>query len=114
MKELTDLQVHSYIRFKWALTEDMPLIKAYDEDKWAALEDAQCGEVTAPLALLIGTHARWVQLLRSMSNEQFGRGFKHPESGKVITLSQALCYYAWHGQHHTSQITWLREKHGWG
>jgi hypothetical protein len=110
---LADSHVNSYVRFKWALTEDRPMIKAYDEGRWAALEDARTGAVGPPLALLEGLHARWVQLLRSLTAEQFERSFLHPETGKSITLDAALCYYAWHGRHHTAQIRWVREQRGW-
>ena len=48
-----------------------------------------------------------------MTEEQFGRSFFHPESGQTVTLNAALCYYAWHGAHHTAQIRWLRDRHGW-
>jgi hypothetical protein len=78
---LADSHVNSYIRFKWALTEEGPTIKAYDEGRWAELVDARTGDVAAPLALLEGLHARWVQLLRSMTSEQFARCFVHPETG---------------------------------
>jgi len=110
---LADSHVNSYIRFKWALTEDLPTIKAYDEGRWAALEDARTGTVQAPLALVEGLHACWVQLLRSMTESQFARSFLHPETGKSISLRAALCYYAWHCRHHTAQITWLRAQRGW-
>ena len=110
---VADSHVNSYIRFKWALTEERPTIKAYDEGRWAALADSRAGDVRPPLALLEGLHARWVQLLRSMSAEQFARSFVHPETGKSILLSEALAYYAWHCRHHTGQITWLRQRHGW-
>jgi hypothetical protein len=110
---LADSHVNSYIRFKWALTEERPTIKAYDEGSWAGLVDSRTGDVRAPLALLEGLHARWVQLLRSLSADQFGRAFIHPETGKAVRLSEALCYYAWHCRHHTGQIEWLRERHGW-
>src|SRR6516165_947662 len=73
-----DSHVNSYIRFKWALTEDRPTIKAYYEDRWVALADARAGDIRAPLALLEGLHACWVQLLRAMSDEQFARSFIHP------------------------------------
>src|SRR5262245_50961539 len=72
---LADSHVNSYIRFKWALTEDLPTIKAYDEGCWAALEDSRTGDVRVPLALLDALHARWVQLLRSMTEAQFARSF---------------------------------------
>jgi len=110
---LPDSHVNSYIRFKWALTEEQPTIKAYDEGRWAALADSRGGAIAAPLALLEGLHACWVQLLRTMSDEQFTRSFVHPETGDVVTLNAALCYYAWHSRHHTGQITWLRENRGW-
>src|SRR6516165_7910848 len=110
---IADSHVNSYVRFKWALTEEVPTIKAYDEGRWAALEDSRTGDVKAPLTLLEGLHAQWVQLLRSMTEAQFGRSFLHPETGKTVSLSAALASYAWHGRHHTAQITWLREQRGW-
>jgi len=110
---LTDSHVNSYVRFKWTLTEEQPTIKAYDEGRWASLPDSQTGDIRAPLALLDGLHSRWLQLLRSMTPQQFERSFTHPETGKSIALNEALCYYAWHCKHHTAQITWLREQHGW-
>jgi hypothetical protein len=110
---IADSHMNSYIRCKWALTEETPLIKAYDEGRWAALEDSLHGEVEPPLAFLEGLHRRWVQLLRTMTAEQFSRSFMHPETGQRVVLSSALCYYAWHCRHHTGQISWLREQKGW-
>ena len=110
---IADSHVNSYIRFKWTLTEEQPTIKAYDEGRWAALEDSRSGDIGGPLGLLEGLHACWVQLLRSMTPAQFTQSFTHPETGKSITLNAALCYYVWHCKHHTAQITWLREQHRW-
>jgi hypothetical protein len=107
---IADSHVNSYIRFKWALTEDRPTIKAYDEGRWASLEDSRLGDIAAPLALLEGLHARWVQLLRALTPDQFARAFVHPESGETIALFRALGYYAWHCRHHTGQILWLRDQ----
>jgi uncharacterized damage-inducible protein DinB len=109
---LADSHVNSYIRFKWALTEDQPTIKAYDESRWAALPDARTGDIQAPLALLEGLHARWVQLLHSMTEQQFARAFIHPETGNTVSLNAALCYYAWHCKHHTAQIAWVCQQQG--
>ncbi len=110
---VADSHINSYVRFKWALTEERPTIKPYDDGRWAALEDARTGDLRAPLALLDGLHLRWVQLLRCMSDDQFGRCFFHPETGQTVSLRAALCYYAWHGQHHTAQVNWLRKQRGW-
>jgi len=105
---LADSHLHSYIRFKWALTEDQPTIKPYDEGKWSDLPDVRGGDIAAPLAMYAGVHQCWTQLLRAMTPEQFARSFHHPETGRNVVLSDALCYYAWHSRHHTAQITWLR------
>jgi hypothetical protein len=110
---LADSHMNSYIRFKWTLTEERPTIKAYHEDRWAELEDERTGQAELSLALLEALHARWVQLLRLMTDEQYARSFVHPETGAVVSLADALCSYAWHCRHHTGQILWLREKHGW-
>lgn len=110
---LADSHVHSYIRFKWALTEELPTIKPYDEGGCAKLEDSLSGEIDSALALYEAIHARWVQLMRFMSDRDFARTFHHPETGRTVRLDEALCYYAWHCRHHTGQITWLREQNGW-
>jgi hypothetical protein len=62
---LADSHINSYnIRFKWALTEDKPVIKAYDENLWSELEEAKTGSLEPSLNLLEGIHKRWVRLLR--------------------------------------------------
>ena len=40
LHHLVDSHVNSYIRFKWTLTEDEPVIKAYYEERWAELNDS--------------------------------------------------------------------------
>lgn len=105
---IADSHVNSYIRFKWTLTEETPTIKAYDEAKWVALADSRQGDIAPALSLLDGLHQRWVQLLRSLTPEQWSRSFRHPETGQLVVLSAAVGYYAWHGKHHTGQILWLR------
>ncbi len=111
---IADSHLHSIIRVKWALTEDHPTIKAYEEADWVQLADARHGDVEPSLLLLDGIHAKWVQVLESMTEAQFARTFHHPQSGASVSLWLALNNYAWHGEHHTAQILWLRQKYGWG
>ena len=106
---LADSHLHCVIRFKWALTEDHPTIKAYEEADWVQLADCASGDIIPPLGLLVGLHMKWCQILESMTEEQYSRTFHHPQSDETVCLWNALNYYAWHGQHHTAQITWLRE-----
>ncbi|HEY2169281.1 MAG TPA: DinB family protein, partial [Candidatus Angelobacter sp.] len=48
---LPDSHLNAYIRFKWALTEDAPTIKAYDEGAWATLKDSELTPVDVSLTL---------------------------------------------------------------
>jgi len=55
---------------------------------------------------------RWVALLESLSDEDFQKGFAHPELGRQ-NLAKALALYDWHSRHHTAHITSLRARQGW-
>jgi DinB superfamily len=109
---LPDSHMNSYIRFRLALTEEAPTIKPYDQGKWAGLPDARTMPAEPSLALLENMHQRWVALLRSMSDQDFTRTFRHPELG-LVRLDTNLGLYAWHGRHHVAHITGLRERMGW-
>lgn len=104
--------MHATLRFRWALIDDNPAVKAYEEAKWAELYDSRTLPVAPSLAILDGLHARWTSLLRSMSGEQFARTFQHSEIGP-LRLDQVLGIYAWHSRHHAAHITGLRERMGW-
>ncbi|MGC1644257.1 MAG: putative metal-dependent hydrolase [Candidatus Sulfotelmatobacter sp.] len=107
-----DSHLNSYVRFKLALTEDEPTIKPYAEDRWAELNDTKATPVEVSLTMLEALHDRWVRLLRSLSSEEWKRTFRHPELG-AMTLEKTLALYAWHGRHHVSHITSLRDREGW-
>ena len=107
-----DSHMNAYIRFKLALTEDVPTIKPYDEAAWAKLADTAKTPITVSLDTLDNVHTRWVILLRSMSASDFARTFNHPEAGK-LTLDQTLALYAWHSRHHVGHVTGLRQRSGW-
>ena len=108
---LSDSHINSLIRFKWALTEDRPVIKAYDEKGWAELSDAR-SPIGPSLDLLDALHRRWTDLLRSLSWPQLEREFVHPESG-TTTLAVTVGAYAWHGRHHLAHVDRLIEREGW-
>jgi len=109
---LPDSHLNSYVRFKLALTEDEPTIKPYAEDRWAELADTKATPIEVSLTLLDSLHDRWVRLLRSLTAEDWKRTFRHPEMG-VMTLDKTLALYAWHGRHHVTHITALRDREGW-
>ncbi len=110
---LPDSHANSYIRFKWALTEEHPTIKAYDEKLWADLPDAKHGDINASIDMLDGLHQRWASLLKNMSEDDWGKSFIHPETNKSVPLIYNLALYSWHGKHHLKHITNCIELHQW-
>jgi uncharacterized damage-inducible protein DinB len=109
---LADSHMNAYIRFKLGTTEEHPTIKPYNEKTWAETIDGRTAPVAWSLPILEGMHHRWVQFLRSMDGKAFARMVEHPERGPM-SLSDLLQLYAWHGRHHTAQITALRQRMGW-
>src|SRR5579862_8587077 len=109
---LPDSHLNSYVRFRLALTEVEPIIKPYDESRWAELTDARTAPVEISLAFIESLHRRWMVLLHSLTPADFARQFRHPELG-VVSLDRNLALYAWHGRHHVAHITSLRERMGW-
>lgn len=109
---IADSHMNGYIRVKWALTEDEPLIKAYEQDEWVKLKDTGCSPVSASIKLIDGLHERWANLVEALSEEELNKKLKHPENS-YDRVSQIICVYAWHGKHHTAHITSLRNRMGW-
>lgn len=108
---VADSHMNCYIRFKLALTEEVPLIKPYDEARWAELADSAGAPLELSLGLVDVLQARWVLLLESLDEGAWRRAFRHPELG-VVRLEQAVALYAWHGAHHVAHITALRAREG--
>ncbi|MEQ9413407.1 MAG: putative metal-dependent hydrolase [Cyclobacteriaceae bacterium] len=109
---LADSHMNAYIRMKWALTENSPLIKAYDEKAWAETRETKL-DPQISLALLKSLHAKWVALINSFSEEDLLREFTHPETKKNQSLEKMIAMYAWHSNHHLAHITALKQKKGW-
>ena len=108
---VADSHVNSYVRFKLALTEEWPTIKAYDEAAWAKLADSGL-PVDVSLTWIESLHERWIVLLETMSEDDFQKGVVPPEMGRQ-KLETTLALYVWHSRHHTAHITGLRGRLGW-
>ena len=108
---LADSHMNAYVRFKLALTEENPVIKPYDEVKWAELSDYSL-PIETSLLLLETLHQRWTHLLRSLTPADMKKTFIHPDSGKV-SVGKNIGIYAWHGKHHLAHITSLCNRRGW-
>lgn len=108
---VADSHMNAFIRIKLALTEDWPTIKPYNEKLWAQTAEI-VGSVEAPLALLTALHARMADLLASLADADWERGYVHPENGRA-NLAQVAALYSWHGRHHTAHAADLRQRMGW-
>ena len=81
---IADSHHHSYIRFKWALTEDRPVIKA-----------------------------KLVYLLSSLSEADLKKVYIHPDGNVEVSVMENIGKYAWHGNHHCAHIEGLIKREGW-
>ncbi len=110
---IADSHMSAFLRFKWALTEDEPTIKAYDEKAFAELYDSRLAPVEISLDFISALHGKWVILLENMSTDDFDKTFVHPETGQRYTLKESLGHYSWHGRHHYAHMHNLLKRKGW-
>ncbi|NHF57886.1 bacillithiol transferase BstA [Flavobacteriaceae bacterium TP-CH-4] len=110
---IADSHHNSYIRFKWALTENCPTIKAYDEKAWSDLFDARIAPIQMSLDHLKAVHAKLVYFLKGLSRNDLRRSFIHPEGNEKTYLDENIGRYAWHGSHHYAHIEELLKRQGW-
>ncbi len=109
---VADSHMNAYIRVKWLLTEDTPVIKAYNEKLWAETDETK-SEPALSIALLTTLHTKWVELLKTLSSDQLQKQFIHPDTKKHVALHNMIGMYAWHGDHHLAHITELTKRQGW-
>lgn len=102
---LPDSHMNAYIRFKQAVTEDVPVIRPYYEEHWAETEEAKNCDIKLSIDLLTGLHQRWVAFLKTLELEDYQRKYVHPAQGIELTLANMLGMYAWHGKHHLAHLT---------
>jgi hypothetical protein len=100
---LADSHMNAYIRTRFTIAEDNFTVKPYDENRWSQFPDAKDADVTTSLSILDGLHARWVTLLRTLSEDDVKRQMLHPERGPM-TIDTLIQLYAWHGKHHAGHL----------
>ena len=103
-----DSHINSYMRFKLALTENIPTIKPYEESLWAELPDNNLSPFVS-LKLLDALHEKWVYILKSLSEEDLNKEFIHPEQSEKISLKENILIYRWHCRHHLAHIRQAKE-----
>lgn len=105
--------MNCYIRIKWALTENRPIIKQYDENLWSELNDSLTMPIEPTISLLEGLHFRLAYIMSSLSEEDLEKTFIHPENGNEFAIKEIIGTYAWHGNHHLAHITELKKRNNW-
>ena len=110
---IADSHHHSYTRFKWALTEDKPLIKAYEEKDWSQLSDAKTAPIHLSLYYVSALHAKLVYLLKGLSPDDLKKSYLHPEGNVEVTILENIGKYAWHSKHHYTHIKRFIQREGW-
>lgn len=103
LHHLPDSHLNAYVRIKWTLTEETPIIKAYNEKAWATTAETLADPADS-VVLLKALHTKWVTLLNSLKEEDFSKKFYHPDSKKHVRLDQVIAIYAWHGEHHLGHL----------
>jgi hypothetical protein len=100
---MADSHMNAYIRFKWTLTENTPIIKAYDEKLWAETPETKL-DPQISLNFLKALHSKLVALLKLIKPEDLKRSFIHPDTKKNVPLDRLIATYAWHGEHHLGHL----------
>lgn len=103
LHHLADSHMNAYIRIKWTLTENTPLIKAYDEKLWAETPETKLDPIIS-VNLLNALHVKWSSLLKLIKTEDLSKEFLHPETKKLVRLDRLIALYAWHGEHHLGHL----------
>ncbi len=101
---ISDSHNHSYNRIRWALSENSPLIKAYDQDAYANMDDYKTMPIAWSLNHIEVIHHKIIYIFDNLSKEDWKKQWIHPDTKKEMTVEQTAHMYAWHSMHHFTQI----------
>ena len=100
---LADSESMAYIRLRRLIAEDAPVIQGYDEPEWARRLHYDRA-IEPSLAVLRAVRASSLQLLRSLSDDEWERTGSHTEYGDGYSVDRWLRIYAEHSHEHADQI----------
>jgi hypothetical protein len=101
---IADSHANAFIRVKLTLTESTPVIKPYDQDKWALLDDSMHAPIESSLKMIEAIHERWSYILRSLTADDLSKKYIHPEYDREFRLDELIALYAWHGKQHCGHL----------
>ena len=105
---LADSEATAYVRLRRLVAEDDPQIDGYDEPEWA--RRLHYDRPIAPsVAVLAAVRAASLQLLETLTTEEWERAGTHSDSG-AYTVDNWLGIYADHSHDHAAQIRAARAR----
>ena len=84
-------------------------IWAWDSHACVSRDARNVLDVKDSLNVIEGMHAKWVSLLKTISEEDFTRTYYHSFRDKNIILHEHVGMYAWHTKHHLVHIEMAKE-----
>ena len=108
-----DSHMNCFIRIKWTLTENNPIIKFYYENLWSDGIDNKTMTIEPTLQFLKGLHYRMAFVMRNLSESDLEKSYIHPQYNQEYQLKEVICLYAWHCNHHLAHITELKKRENW-
>ena len=107
---LADAEATAFVRLRRLLAEDQPVIHGYDEAEFARRLHYD-RPIEPSLAVLAAVRASSLQMLESLTDEEWERAGTHSESGRY-SVDDWLRIYAGHAHDHAEQIRKARGSSG--
>ena len=104
---MADSEMVAGMRFRQVVAEDNPIIRAYNQDAWAARLGYQKRDPAVSLETFRRVRMDTFELLKGLSRESYARAGNHSEHGE-ITLLDLLQIYAEHAEGHVGQVAGVR------
>ena len=104
-----DTHTYAFMRTKHTLLEDNPSVKMYKVSEFLTTPESNVLDINDSLNVIDGIHAKWVSLLKTLSEKDFKKTYYHSSRNKNIILHEHVGMYAWHTKHHLVHIEIAKE-----
>lgn len=104
-----DTHTYAFFRTKHTLLEDNPSVKMYEVDDFLSTPESNVLDVNDSLNVIEGIHAKWVSLLKTLSEKDFNKTYYHSVRDKNIILHEHVGMYTWHTKHHLEHIKMAKD-----
>ncbi len=99
---VADSETHSFVRLRRLVAEDGPAIEGYDEELYARRNHYE-RPIASALAVVDAVRASSLELLESLTDQEWERAGSHSESGRY-SVDDWLRIYARHPLDHAEQV----------